>query len=143
MKRNKIIFTANVDLDGDCTFDIDVIRPDVKSHTYFYGDADTLTDFGKKLMTFPKDAAETVCFEAGYAEHPSVFGYLRIEAYFASPAGHTAPRIIVENDKERPAHYRFEFSIVSEAASINRLGALLANWQVETTPQIVWKAETR
>ena len=143
MKRSKIIFTANVDLDGDCTFDIDVIRPDVKVRTYFYGNASTLTEFGKKLMVFPKDAADTVCFEAGYAEHPSVFGYLRIEAYCASPAGHTALRIIAENDKERPAHHRFEFSIVSEAAAINRLGALLANWNVSTTPEIIWKPETR
>ena len=143
MKRSKIIFTANVDSDGDCTFDVDIIRPDVKTHTYFYGDADTLTAFGKKLMAFPKDAAETVCFEAGYAEHPSVFGYLRIEAYCASPAGHTALRIIAENNKERPDHYRFDFSIVSEAASINRLGALLASWNVNNTPEIIWKAETR
>ena len=143
MKRSKIIFTVNVDLDGDCTFDIDVITPSVKTHTYFYGDADILTEFGKKLMAFPKDAAETVCFEVGYPEHPSVFGHLRIEAYCTSPVGHTALRIIAENDKVRPTHYRFDFSIVSEAASLNRLGALLAKWQVETTPQIVWKAETR
>jgi hypothetical protein len=143
MKRSKIIFTANVDLDGDCTFDIDVIRPDVKTHTYCYGDPDMFTEFGKKLMAFPKDATETVCFELGYAEHPSVFGYLRIEAYCTSPVGHTALRITAENDEERAAHHRFEFSISSEAASINKLGALLANWQVETTPQITWKAETR
>ena len=143
MKRSKIIFTANVDFDGDCSFDIDVIRPDVKTHTYLYGDAGSLTEFGKKLMAFPKDAAETVCFEWGSAEHPSSLGYLRIEAYCASPMGHTALRIIAENNESRSAHYRFEFSIASEAASINRLGALLANWQAETTPRIVWKAETR
>ncbi|HEX8505399.1 MAG TPA: hypothetical protein VF630_08530 [Hymenobacter sp.] len=143
MKRNKIIFTANVDLNGGCTFDINIIRPDVRTHTCFYGDTDTLAEFGKKLMGFPKDATETVCFEAGYAEHPSVSGYLRIEAYCASPVGHTALRIIAENDKERPAHHRFDFSIVSEAASINRLGALLASWDVSNTPQILWKAETR
>ena len=143
MKRSKIIFTANVDLDGDCTFDIDVIRPDVKTHTYFYGDADTLTEFGKRLMAFPKDAAETVCFEWGSAEHPSSLGYLLIKAYCASPVGYTALQIVVENNESRAAHHRFEFSVASEAASINRLGALLANWQVETTPQIIWKAETR
>lgn len=143
MKKSKIIFTVNIDLDGDCTFDIDVIRPDVKAHTYFYGGADTLAAFGKKLITFPRNAAETVCFEAGHAGHASSFGYLRIEAYCASPAGHTALRIIADNNEERSAHHRFEFSIASEAASINRLGALLANWHFETTPQIVWKAETR
>ncbi|MBJ6110086.1 hypothetical protein JAO73_13770 [Hymenobacter sp. BT523] len=142
MKRSKIIFTVNVDFDGDCTFDIEVIRPDVRTHTYLYGDAASLAEFGKKLMAFPKDAAETVCFEWGQAEHPSAFGYLRMEAYCASPMGHTALRIIAE-DGERAAHHRFEFSIASEAASINRLGALLANWQVETTPQLIWKAETR
>lgn len=140
MKRSKIIFTANVDLGGDYTFDIDIISPVVKTHTYFYGAIDLFTEFGKRLLAFPKDAADTVCFEAGYAEHPSVFGYLRIGAYCASPAGHTALRIIAENDKERPGHYRFDFSIVSEAAFINRLGALLANWNVANTPEIIWKA---
>ncbi|HEX8330159.1 MAG TPA: hypothetical protein VF629_21675 [Hymenobacter sp.] len=143
MKRSRIIITANVDLDGDCTFDIDVIRHDVKTHTYFYGDASVFKEFGKKLLDFPKNVAETVSFEAGYAEHPSVFGYLRIEAYCASPVGHTALRIIAENNKNPPGHHRFEFSIPSEAASLNKLGAQLANWQVETTPQIIWKAETR
>ena len=143
MKRNKIIFTANVDLDGDCTFDIDVIRPDVKAHAYFYGDVSTFHEFGKKLTTFPKDAAETVCFEAGYDGHPSSFSYLRVEAYCTSPAGHTALRTTADNNEERAAHHRFEFSLASEAASINKLGAMLANWQVETISQLVWKAETR
>lgn len=143
MKRSKIIFTVSVDLDGDCVFEIDVVRPDVKAHTYFYGDADTFAEFGKKLIAFPKDADETVRFEAGEAGNSSSFGYLRIEAYCASPVGHTALRIIADNNEERAAHHRFEFSISSEAASINKLGALLADWQVETTPQLVWKAETR
>ncbi|MET4076161.1 hypothetical protein [Hymenobacter sp. UYCo722] len=144
MKRSKIVFTANVDLDGDCSFDIEVIRPDVKTHTYIsYGHADLFTEFGKQLMAFPRDAAETVCFEWGSAEHPSSLGYLRIEAYCTSPMGHTALRIIADNNELRATHHRFEFSISSEAASINRLGALLVNWQVESTPQIVWKAETR
>ncbi|UOQ99198.1 hypothetical protein MUN81_06800 [Hymenobacter sp. 5317J-9] len=143
MKRNKIIFTANVDLDGDCTFDIDIIRPDVRAHAYFYGDADTFIEFGNKLVTFPQNATETVCFEWGEVGNPSSFGYLRIEAYCASPAGHTALRIIVDNNGERAERHRFEFSILSEAASINKLGALLTNWQVETTSQLVWKAETR
>lgn len=136
MKKSRIIFTANVDLDGDVTFDIEVIRPDVKTHTYFYGDADMLTEFGRKLMDFPKNAEETVCFEWGHAEYPTAFGYLRMEAYCSSPVGHTALRITVENG-EQAAHHRFEFSIPSEAASINRLGALLATWQVQITPQLI------
>ena len=143
MKRSKIVFTASVDLDGDCTFDIDITRPDVKAHAYFYGYADTFIDFGNKLKTFPRDVTETVCFEWGDVGNPSSFGYLRIEAYCASPAGHTALRIIVDNNGERAGYHRFEFSIASEAASINKLGALLTNWQVESTPQLVWKAETR
>ena len=143
MKRSKIVFSVDVDHDGDCVFDIDIIRPDVKSYVYFYGDVGTFADFGKALMTFPKSATDAVIFEVGQVGHPSSFGYLLVKAYCASPAGHTALKIVVDNNEERAAHHRFEFSIASEAAAINKLGAMLSNWQMKTNPQIVWKAETR
>ena len=143
MKRSKIVFTVSVDHDGDCVFDIDVVRPDVKAHAYSYGDADTFTAFGKALMVFPRSAADTVSFEFGEAGHPASLSYMLIEAYCASPAGHTALKIIADNNEERAGHHRFEFSIASEAASINKLGALLVSWDVHSTSEIVWKAETR
>jgi hypothetical protein len=143
MKRSKIVFSVGIDHDGDCTFDIDIIRPDVKGHVFFYGDADTFAAFGNALMAFPKSAADTASFEIGQAGHTSSFGYLLIKAYCASPVGHTALKIVIDNNEDGAAHHRFEFSIASEAASINKLGALLANWQMKTNPQIVWKAETR
>ncbi|WP_375417106.1 hypothetical protein [uncultured Hymenobacter sp.] len=141
MKKNKVVFSVSVDDDGDCLFDVDIIRPDVKAHAYFYGDANTFDAFGKTLMAFPKNAADTVGFEVGQAGHPSTLVYLLIEAYCASPVGHTALRIIVDNNEERAAHHRFEFSIASEAASINKLGTLLVNWNVSDTPEIVWKSQ--
>ena len=143
MKRSKIVVSVSIDYDGDCTFDIDIIRPDVNAHVYFYCDADTFAAFGKALIAFPQSATDTVSFEVGQAGHPSSFGYLLINAYCASPAGHTALKIIVDNNEEGAVHHRFEFSIPSEAAAINKLGVLLANWQMKTNPHIVWKAETR
>lgn len=143
MERNTIIFSADVDYDGDCLFHIDIGRPDVKARVYFYGDADTFKAFGKSLVEFPKNATDTVEFQAGEDGHPSSMGYLLMLAYCASPLGHTALKITVDNNEKMPSHTRFEFSISSEAASINKLGSLLAGWHVEDTPQIIWKAETR
>ena len=142
MKKSKLLFSASIDHATHCSFDVDIIRPDVKAHVYFYGNTDTFATFGKALIAFPQSATDTVLFEAGQKGHSS-FGYLLIKAYCTSPAGHTALKIIAENNEDGAAHYRFEFSIAAEAASINKLGALLANWQVKNTPQLVWKAETR
>lgn len=94
-------------------------------------------------MEFPKSATGTVSFEIGQVGYPSSLGYLLIEAYCTSPAGHAALKIIVDNNEERAEHHRFEFSIASEVAAINKLGMLLSNWQMQINSQIVWKAETR
>ncbi|WP_157781028.1 hypothetical protein [Hymenobacter sedentarius] len=141
MKRSKIVFSVSIDYDDDCLFDINVIRPDVKAHAHFYGDVDTFAAFGKALMRFPQSPTDTVSFEVGQVGHPSSFDYLLIKAYCASPVGDTTLKIIADNNEEGAAH--LEFSIASEAAAINKLGGLLANWQMKANPQIVWKAETR
>ncbi|MDQ2770574.1 MAG: hypothetical protein M3Y54_08750 [Bacteroidota bacterium] len=143
MERSVIVFSVSMDYDGDCVFYIDISRPDVKTHTYFYGNADTFKAFGKSLMAFPKDATDTVEFQAGQDGHPSSLSYLLMCAYCASPYGHTALKVIVDNNEKMVSHSRFEFSIASEAASINKLGSMLAGWHVEDTPQIIWKSETR
>ena len=132
-----------MDFDVHCTFDLEIRTPQVKTHLSFYGQINEFAEFGRQLLAFPASAMHTVSFEVGTADKASTMEYLLLSAYCVDPQGHTALRIIVDNGAQGAAHHRFEFSIASEAASINRLGGLLANWNVGNMPEITWKAETR
>jgi hypothetical protein len=49
--------------------------------------------------------------------------------------------IILDNQECLPHKCRIEFSIIAEAASINKLGLQLFNWKVEQQDTIEWKAQ--
>ncbi|WP_046244499.1 hypothetical protein [Hymenobacter terrenus] len=143
MERSKIVFQASVDFGVHCTFDLEITSPQVKTYLSFYGQINEFVEFGQQLMAFPRSVAHTVSFEVGSADKASAMAYLLISAYCTDPQGHAALRFIVDNREQGAAYHCFEFSIASEAASINKLGALLADWNVSDTPEIIWKAETR
>ena len=138
-----MVFQGSVDSEPHCTFDLDIKSPQVKTHLSFYGHTDEFAEFGRELVKFPERISHTVSFELGNANRAYAMEYLLISAYCVDPQGHTALRIIIDNGASGADYHRFEFSIPSEAASINKLGALLASWNVSNTPEITWKSETR
>ncbi|WP_201983501.1 hypothetical protein [Hymenobacter rubidus] len=143
MEKSKIVFQGSVDFDVHCTFDLEISTPQVRTHLNFYGRINEFAEFGQQLTAFPKRVSHTVSFEIGSADKNVTIPYLLIKAYCTDAQGHTALRIVIDNREQGATHYCFDFSIASEAASINKLGALLATWNVSNTPELVWRAETR
>jgi len=125
---------------GDCEFDVIVSKGTIENHLQFYGDTDTWKAFGKQLTDFPQNAAECVVFDASHCG--SYLDSLLFEAYCYDAQGHAALRIVVDNNEDKQRRCKLDFSILAEAASINRLGYFLLNWQVENGSEIVWEAQT-
>jgi len=63
-----------------------------------------------------------------------------INAFCYDASGHTALRILVDNFGDISSGYRTEFTIFSEAASINLLGQKLMTWNPFITKEIVWES---
>ena len=78
----------------------------------FYDYADELKKWGEELMSFPASASAEVAFEKG-AKDGNAYLWLAVRAFVADGAGNTALR----------------FATPVEAATINRLGVALKNWE--------------
>lgn len=135
-----IRFAASVDYDGDCTFDVTISKDKIETHIHFYGDTETWKAFGKQLTNFPQSAAECVVFDA--SRNDLYIDSLLLEFYCYDAHGHAALRVVVDNNEDKHLRCRLDFAIFAEAASINLLGFLLLNWQVENGSGIVWEAQT-
>lgn len=142
MNRGTIDFEANNVDYGYASFDVSIMAADLKGHVNFLGDTKAWQLFGHQLQTFPQHTASKVAFESGLGDESILGDYLLLEAYCYDAMGHAALRIITDNKEQDPMRRRLEFSIPAETASINYLGRLLANWQVENNPEITWQAQT-
>lgn len=126
--------------DNWCTFDITILVEHVQAYACVLDCFDLWRSFGHDMQLFPENATSRISFEAG-ADNPSDT-FIKLEAYCYDMQGHSALRIYIDNRRDDPYRRRFEFSIPSEASSINQLGRLLANWQAEDNSQILWQAQT-
>jgi hypothetical protein len=140
MIEGQIKFVASVDYDGDVRFDVTISKGKIETHSHFYADVDTWKQFGEQLTTFPKNVADKEVFDASY--NGPYRDSLLLEAYCYNTQGHTAVRVSADNNEPPPNRCQLDFSIPAEAASINRLGQLLLNWQVENDSEIIWEAQT-
>jgi len=140
MITGTIIFAANLDYEGDGTIDVTIASQRLETHVNLYMHEAAWKDFGKQLIIFPKHVDEVLVFDA------SLYGMyhnsIRFEAYCYDWQGHTALRIITDNNAANPHRVKLEFSIPVEAGSLNQLGHMLANWQPTISPEIVWQAQT-
>ncbi|MBG8552623.1 hypothetical protein [Hymenobacter guriensis] len=141
MHSGKILIEASsVEDDGCCTFDVTITRGKIEAHMHFYGNTDAWKEFGRQLTNFPQNVADSHSFESGLNRRHTDFMVLR--AYCYDALGHTALQVLLDNNENLPAKCRLEFSLLAEAASINKLGLLLTNWQVEHDSNILWEAQT-
>ncbi|GAA5092883.1 hypothetical protein GCM10023259_103900 [Thermocatellispora tengchongensis] len=65
-----------------------------------------------------------------------------MKAYCYDTIGHTALTVNIDHKKEPPDDFRIHFSVLAEAASLNHLGRLLANWEVKNNSELYWQAYT-
>jgi hypothetical protein len=135
-----IISALNID-DEDIQFQVRIENYYCKTSLDFYGYADDFKEFGHKLSEFPKSISDTVAFQIGEDDRKWAY-YMFIKAFCYDALGHTALRIVVDNFGDNVYGHRSEFSINSEAASINLLGQILMNWNPHVTKEIIWESIT-
>ncbi|MCC2546984.1 hypothetical protein LJY25_11050 [Hymenobacter sp. BT175] len=111
----------------------------IEAHMHFDAYTDDWSEFGGKLMSFPKNPADSVVFEAGIDS--SGYDFLVLKAYCYDAAGHAAVSVLLDNNQDLPRRCRLEFSIPADAASINLLGSMLYNWKVEHSSELLWEAQ--
>ncbi|GAA4375518.1 hypothetical protein [Hymenobacter koreensis] len=131
-----------MDHDGDCVFDIEISTPDLKVHSYFWGDVDSFSEFGAGLRGFPRRIDDMVVFETGEESIGLGYPYLLLTAACYDHFGHSALQIVVNNNELLPRAQRLEFFIPAEVASINALGNLLSNWKCDVDSEVLWEAQT-
>ncbi|MGY2131628.1 hypothetical protein ACW9KT_05345 [Hymenobacter sp. HD11105] len=140
MNKDSIQISASIDHDYDCTFDITVSTGFIRQSLSFFGYTDAFKEFGWALKGFPMNTTHEVMFQQGTDDGYGP-GYLMIKAYCYDHQGHTALHIIIDNKERLPQKCRVEFSILAEAASINKLGLKLFSWEFEQQDTIEWKAQ--
>ncbi len=132
------IIVLEIDND-DIQFQIEIQNHCCKTSLDFYGNADAFKKFGQELSDFPKNISDTVEFKLGENDRKWAY-YMFIKAFCYDASGHTALRILVDNFGDNVSGHRNEFSIFSEAASINLLGQKLVTWNPLVTKEIVWES---
>jgi hypothetical protein len=94
----------------------------------FYDYADELKKWGEELMAFPASANAEVAFEKG-AKDGNAYLWLAVRAFVADGAGNTALEIEYQKPGNRLHLEIVRFATPVEAATINRLGVALKNWE--------------
>jgi hypothetical protein len=92
----------------------------------FYAYPETIAEFGKKLMDFPKTTSDTVAFE--YGSEPNYYCYFRLSAVVLNSRGHSALEIEFNNRLEPPAKAECHFFMSCEPATVNTFGKKLLDW---------------
>lgn len=131
-----------LDIDNeDIQFQVEIENYYCKTSLDFYGYADDFKEFGHRLTEFPRSITDTVVFQLGEDDRKWAY-YMFIKAFCYDASGHTALRIVVDNLGDSVNGHRSEFSITSEAASINMLGQILLTWNPLVTKEIIWDSFT-
>lgn len=103
----------------------------------FYCYPDDVRSFGEQLVDFPRDLSHEARWEIGSSDSEWAY-HIWLRAYVHDSVGHTALEIHVDNHAVAPYRHLSDFSIVCEAAALNRLGRMLVAWDREGA--LEWKA---
>lgn len=137
---NGTIKISVLDIDNDdIQFQVQIESYCCKTSLDFYGNEDDFKEFGHKLTEFPKSITDTVVFQLGEDDRKWAY-YMFIKAFCYDASGHTALRIVVDSLGDQVNGHRSEFSIISEAASINTLGQKLLSWNPHKAKEFIWES---
>ena len=98
-----------------------------------YIDEASWLEFGRALQGFPRDLTHAVTFAHGSPD-PSSYCHIELRAYVYDSVGHTALRVRMTNHGRDPQARSASFSLLVEAATLNRFGARLEQWVLGTEP---------
>jgi hypothetical protein len=140
MGKQGIKFLALNTDDDEVQFQIQLDNGINSTSIDFYGYIDTYNDFATGLISFPKTIKDIVSYELGEIGDKWAY-YILLKVYCFEVNGHTAIKIVVDNNGKAPYINRSEFYITTVPASINELGKLLRNWNPKVDKEIEWIAE--
>jgi hypothetical protein len=139
---NGLIKISVLEIDNeDIRFQVQIENYCCKTSLDFYGYAEDFKEFGNRLTQFPKSINDKAVFQLGEDDRKWAY-YMFIKAFCFDASGHTALRVVVDNLGDSVNGHRSEFSIISEAASINSLGQILKSWNPLLTKEIIWESFT-
>ncbi|MEZ4366714.1 MAG: hypothetical protein R2939_10560 [Kofleriaceae bacterium] len=109
------------------------------AHLTSYVNADDLRRLGAAFSEFPFGGSAEVRYELG-SEGPGdrAAYYLRLRLYLVRPTGASGIEIRINNNEEPPTRRLAEFTLRSEVAGVNRLGALLTTFSKLDHRVLVW-----
>jgi hypothetical protein len=137
---NGLIKISVLEIDNeDIQFQVEIENYCCRTSLDFYGNANDFKSFGQKLSEFPKNINDIALFQLGEDDRKWAY-YMSIKAFCYDASGHTALRVLVDNFGDTANGHRTEFSIMSEAASINSLGQMLMTWNPLVTKEIIWES---
>jgi hypothetical protein len=105
----------------------------------FYTSTKDLIGLGKQLRDFPESSADEVSWVYG-SDVPAdrCYRYLAIRAYVTNASGHCAIQFTLNSNSSEPHEGQCKFSILAEAAAINRLGDLLIGFGKLKHLELFW-----
>ena len=139
MDKSEIVIT-NLSSDPDDLdyFEIALTNGACKVTVPLY-EIDELKKFGQHLINFPATTTDVVFFQDGQdSEEYAHYLSLKVSCYTSN--GHVAIQVYGKSSGDQFARYQATFSLLCEAASINRLGLRLSNWLPEINRQLIWQS---
>ena len=133
-----VLKSGIVDYDDDIAFQIEAHNQSCAISLKFYGSLGEFFDFGTALTNFPKNLEHQIDYppEGAYKEGISYAYYLKIRVFCYERNGSTAIEITVSNNEPEPYGYEARLYILTDAASLNRLGQKLASWDMKYISQM-------
>ncbi|MBP6403882.1 MAG: hypothetical protein KA492_15230 [Bacteroidia bacterium] len=135
------IKTIRYDDTEDFQIDIRFDNSQCFSSLEIWGQSDMFKNFAKALTDFPFGQNKKIEFEWG--EDDKKWAYyllLTIEVYDSS--GKIVLKTLVDNKGDATFHYRCEFPIITDVATINELGRQLLKWTPIENETWVFPADT-
>ncbi|CCH52916.1 hypothetical protein BN8_01959 [Fibrisoma limi BUZ 3] len=100
---------------------------------------DNLKTFGHRLIDFPRSVKDVVVFQEGQ-DKGDWSGYLNVQVFCFDPNGQVAINVAAQVKDDDVRSYRSTFTLVCEAAAVNRLGIKLTNWRPDVDRKFVWRS---
>ncbi len=105
----------------------------------FYAYPETIANFGRNLMDFPKTASDIVSIEYGVQSNFYCYFLLRVATLNAR--GNSAFELKFNSRSDPPSKVECNFFMASEPATINSFGKLLLDWlaKMDEPLKFEWK----
>ncbi len=97
------------------------------SYIEIYTEPGVFTDFANELIDFPFGQSNTIRFQYGEDDDKWAY-YVLISVDVFDPSGKIVIKTLVDNKGDATFHYRCEFPIITDVATVDELGRQLLKW---------------